>query len=177
MLSNVLMLYCCGIILLNRMHENPIMVAMCLRNIHRIKDIIGGLLHGIGSIEEQMSKIQRIFNMQEIVQEKQVSTISADQILKEWPDKANISIKDVELRYRPKTEKVLKGLTLDIQAGHKIGVVGRTGAGKSTLSLALTRIIELEKGQIVIDGIDISEIPLKSLRDKITIIPQDPTLF
>jgi ATP-binding cassette subfamily C (CFTR/MRP) protein 1 len=96
---------------------------------------------------------------------------------KDWPSSAKIEFKDIELRYRPNTELVLKGLSFAIQGGQKIGIVGRTGAGKSTLSMALTRIIELESGHIKIDGLDISEVPLAKLREKITIIPQDPSLF
>ena len=72
---------------------------------------------------------------------------------------------------------VLKGLSFKIEAGHKIGIVGRTGAGKSTVALALSRIIELDEGQISIDGVDIASISLELLRDKLTLIPQDPTLF
>jgi len=63
------------------------------------------------------------------------------------------------------------------EAGQKVGVVGRTGAGKSTLFTALTRIVELDGGKIEIDGQDISRVNLKILRDSITMIPQDPTLF
>lgn len=81
------------------------------------------------------------------------------------------------MKYRPTTELVLKGLSFEIQGGKKVGVVGRTGAGKSTMSLALTRIIELTEGSITIDGVDISEVPIKKLREKITVIPQDPTMF
>ena len=62
----------------------------------------------------------------------------------------------MHLRYRPTTELVLKGLTFDVKAGTKVGVVGRTGAGKSTISMALSRIVELDQGQILIDGVDIS---------------------
>ena len=94
-----------------------------------------------------------------------------------WPQKGNIEINNIEVRYREKTELVLKGLNLKIQGGQKIGVVGRTGAGKSTLSLVLLRILELEKGNIKVDGVDISKVSLRQLRDKITIIPQEPTLF
>lgn len=72
---------------------------------------------------------------------------------------------------------VLKGLTFDIKGGEKVGVVGRTGAGKSTLSLSLTRIVEKHSGTIKIDGVDISEINLRQVREGITIIPQDPTLY
>lgn len=66
---------------------------------------------------------------------------------------------------------VLKGLTFEIQSGEKVGIVGRTGAGKSTISLAISRIIELEQGKISIDGIDISHVDLTTLRHKVTIIP------
>jgi ABC-type multidrug transport system fused ATPase/permease subunit len=95
----------------------------------------------------------------------------------EWPRSGKVTFDDVKLRYRPKTEMVLKGLDLEIQGGHKVGIVGRTGAGKSTVSLALTRIIELASGSIRIDGVDISKVNIGKLREKITIIAQDPTLF
>ena len=69
------------------------------------------------------------------------------------------------LRYRPNTDIVLNHLDFKVESGHKIGVCGRTGAGKSTLAMALTRIVELEEGSIEIDGLDISKMPLKDLRD------------
>lgn len=72
-----------------------------------------------------------------------------------WPNKGAVEFKNVKLRYRPTTDLVLKGLSFSIKGGHKIGIVGRTGAGKSTISLALTRIVEIEKGNILIDGLDI----------------------
>jgi ATP-binding cassette subfamily C (CFTR/MRP) protein 1 len=72
---------------------------------------------------------------------------------------------------------VLKGLSFEIKGGEKIGIVGRTGAGKSTVSLSLTRIVEICDGYILIDGHNIADISLEQLRQKVTIIPQDPTLF
>lgn len=74
----------------------------------------------------------------------------------QWPSEGSVSFRNVHLRYRPTTELVLKGLTFDVKAGTKVGVVGRTGAGKSTISMALSRIVELDQGQILIDGVDIS---------------------
>ena len=73
-----------------------------------------------------------------------------------WPSQGNIKFEDVRLRYRPKTDEVLRGLNFEIEGGKKIGIVGRTGAGKSTISLAICRIVEIESGFIKIDGIDIS---------------------
>ena len=81
------------------------------------------------------------------------------------------------MRYRPVCERALNGISFKVEAGEKVGVVGRTGAGKSTLFMALTRIVELEEGKIEIDGQDISKVDLKALRNQITMIPQDPTLF
>jgi len=81
------------------------------------------------------------------------------------------------MRYRPNTDIVLNKVSFVAKPGEKIGVVGRTGAGKSTLTMALTRIVEIEGGQIIIDGQDISKIDLELLRCSMTMIPQDPTLF
>ena len=100
-----------------------------------------------------------------------------DSSLKEWPNSPSIEFKNYSLRYRPDTEIVLNNISFKIEANEKIGIVGRTGAGKSTLWLALSRIVEAASGQILIDGIDISKISLQNLREKISIIPQDPTLF
>ncbi|GFN98305.1 multidrug resistance-associated protein 1 [Plakobranchus ocellatus] len=94
-----------------------------------------------------------------------------------WPDKGEVQFKDYQLRYREGLDLVLKGITCNIASGEKVGIVGRTGAGKSSLTMALFRIIEAAGGQIVLDGMDISTIGLHDLRSKITIIPQDPVLF
>ncbi|KAJ8608779.1 hypothetical protein MRB53_039464 [Persea americana] len=81
------------------------------------------------------------------------------------------------MRYREGLPLVLKGLTMHVRAGERIGVVGRTGAGKSTIMSTLFRLIELSGGTISIDGVNIAEIGLEDLRSKLAIIPQDPTLF
>ena len=83
----------------------------------------------------------------------------------------------VSLKYRPTTETVLHRLSFQVARGEKIGVVGRTGAGKSTICLSISRIVEIFEGKIIIDGINIQDIPLSELRKRITVIPQDPTMF
>ncbi|XP_066094773.1 ATP-binding cassette sub-family C member 2 [Saccopteryx bilineata] len=94
-----------------------------------------------------------------------------------WPNKGEIRFNNYQVRYRPELDLVLKGITCDIRSQEKIGVVGRTGAGKSSLTSSLFRILEAAGGQILIDGVDIASIGLHDLREKLTIIPQDPILF
>ena len=78
-----------------------------------------------------------------------------------WPRDGRVTFDNVQLRYRPDTALVLKGLTLQVEPGMKVGVVGRTGAGKSTISAALSRIVELCDGKILIDGVNIAKLDLE----------------
>ncbi|KAG0061844.1 hypothetical protein BGZ90_003357 [Linnemannia elongata] len=95
-----------------------------------------------------------------------------------WPSEGSLEFKNVTLRYRPDLPPVLRDISFSIQAGHKLGVVGRTGAGKSSLIQALFLLSELDVGsQIVLDGIDTQTIGTADLRSHIAIIPQDPVLF
>nr|QWN59132.1 ATP-binding cassette C transporter [Rehmannia glutinosa] len=94
-----------------------------------------------------------------------------------WPTQGNVELKNLQVRYRPDTPLVLKGITLNITGGEKIGVVGRTGGGKSTLIQVLFRLVEPSAGKIIIDGIDISALGLHDLRSRFGIIPQEPVLF
>ncbi|KAG1854086.1 hypothetical protein C8R48DRAFT_763769 [Suillus tomentosus] len=91
----------------------------------------------------------------------------------QWPEHGAVEFNDVKMAYRPGLPNVLKGISIKIRGGEKIGVVGRTGAGKSSLMLALFRIVEVSGGSITTDGVDISTLGLKDLRSKISIIPQD----
>ncbi|XP_029540812.1 ATP-binding cassette sub-family C member 3 isoform X2 [Oncorhynchus nerka] len=95
----------------------------------------------------------------------------------DWPSQGNVEFSDYSVRYREGLELVLKNLTLSVKGGEKIGIVGRTGAGKSSMTLCLFRLLEAAGGEITIDGVKISEIGLHDLRSKLTIIPQEPVLF
>ncbi|XP_053816200.1 ATP-binding cassette sub-family C member 3 isoform X1 [Vidua chalybeata] len=94
-----------------------------------------------------------------------------------WPSKGDLEFVNYSVRYRKGLDLVLKDLNLQVHGGEKIGIVGRTGAGKSSMTLCLFRILEAVKGEIKIDGVKISEIGLHDLRSRLTIIPQDPVLF
>uniref|UniRef100_A0A8C8SZK8 Multidrug resistance-associated protein 1 n=1 Tax=Pelusios castaneus TaxID=367368 RepID=A0A8C8SZK8_9SAUR len=94
-----------------------------------------------------------------------------------WPPEGKVEFRGYGLRYREDLDLVLKNINVSINGGEKVGIVGRTGAGKSSLTLGLFRINESAAGEIIIDGVNIAKIGLHDLRFKITIIPQDPVLF
>ena len=94
-----------------------------------------------------------------------------------WPSSGSIKFEEVVLCYRPELPPVLHGLSFTIFPSDKVGIVGRTGAGKSSMLNALFRIVELEKGRILIDDRDISKFGLADLRKVLGIIPQSPVLF
>ncbi|KFK35440.1 hypothetical protein AALP_AA5G284600 [Arabis alpina] len=127
-------------------------------------------------IENKMVSVERIKQFTDIPAEAKWE-IKESRPPPTWPYKGNIRLEDVKVRYRPNTPLVLKGLTIDIKGGEKVGVVGRTGSGKSTLIQVLFRLVEPSGGKIIIDGIDICGLGLHDLRSRFGIIPQEPVLF
>ena len=138
---------------------------------------IAWALRNAADLENQMVSMERIKEYSEI--ESEADWDSPEQIKPpiDWPKNATIEFLDYSTTYREGLEPVLKKLNLKIESGEKVGIVGRTGAGKSSITMALFRIIEPISGRIVIDGVDITRIGLHDLRKKITIIPQEPNLF
>lgn len=94
-----------------------------------------------------------------------------------WPSEGRLEVHDLVAGYAPELPPVLKGLSFSVERNERVGVAGRTGAGKSSLTLALFRFIEAREGSVHIDGLDISKIKLHALRSRLAIIPQDPVLF
>lgn len=133
----------------------------------------------IATIEAEMNSVERIlFYTNNVTPEAPDNIPEKDPEPNTWPHKGDIEIQNASMRYRD-GPLVLKNISVSIQAGEKIGVVGRTGSGKSSLMIALFRISELEKdgGKITIDGIDISDVGTDALRMGLSIIPQDPIMF
>lgn len=127
-------------------------------------------------LKTNMVSMERVHQLTTILPEADRVT-PLDQSLALWPALGSIHFRDVSLRYRPNTPVVLKGVEFEVKGGEKVGVVGRTGSGKSSLVQALFRIVELQRGAISIDGVDIATIGLAKLRSAMTLIPQDPLLF
>lgn len=124
-------------------------------------------------LESNMSSVERVNFYSDLSPERwQGIEVAAD-----WPQRGAIELHDLELRYRPELPAVITNLSAKISAGEKIGIVGRTGSGKSSLLLGLYRIIEPSAGKVFIDGVDTSSLSLEQLREALAIIPQDPTLF
>uniref|UniRef100_A0A4X2M0D4 ATP binding cassette subfamily C member 6 n=1 Tax=Vombatus ursinus TaxID=29139 RepID=A0A4X2M0D4_VOMUR len=126
-------------------------------------------------IETNAISIERVFEYTNI--KKEAPWIKSNRPPSHWPDKGIVEFVNYEARYRPDLGLALQNVTFQTHSEEKIGIVGRTGAGKSTLTNCLFRIVEKSGGKIIIDGIDISTIGLHDLRGKLNIIPQDPVLF
>ncbi|TDH72543.1 hypothetical protein CCR75_004880 [Bremia lactucae] len=131
----------------------------------------------LSQLQTQMVSVERIKSYTNMDTEAELSSVGKLPPAQEWPLAGTIEFRNVNLRYRPGLPRVLRNLSLSIRSQEKIGIVGRTGAGKSSLVVALMRLVELDSGSIVIDGLDIGTIGLHELRNKISIIPQDPVLF
>uniref|UniRef100_A0A1Y1K326 ABC transporter domain-containing protein n=2 Tax=Photinus pyralis TaxID=7054 RepID=A0A1Y1K326_PHOPY len=127
-------------------------------------------------IETNIVSVERIKEYGEIVQEAAWDTTK--QIVPEsWPGHGEIIFKNLSIRYRPDLDLSLSQINCAIKGGEKVGIVGRTGAGKSSMTLSIFRIIEAFEGEIVIDGIKLSDIGLQTVRSRLTIIPQEVVLF
>lgn len=137
------------------------------------------LKHGVrmmANIEAEMNSVERIMYYTESIPAEAPATLPEDSKKASWPEDGSVDMDNVSMRYRD-GPLILKGLTLSIRSGEHIGVVGRTGSGKSSLMNALLRIVELAEGKVIISGQDASKVGTKLLRSSLSIIPQDPILF
>lgn len=125
-------------------------------------------------VANQLMSVERVMEYRDLVSEKQPE--KPQSLPKDWPDSGKVEMKNVVYRYFKEADAVLKGVNLSIKPKEKIGIVGRTGAGKSSLIGTLFRLAEVE-GDIEIDGVKTDHILLQELRSKVSIIPQDPVLF
>lgn len=134
-------------------------------------------VRSFSEVESRMTSVERLLTYATLEPEPYTTNepVLTDTI--QWPTHGSITARDLCVRYAPNLPHVLKGLSFEIAPAATVGIIGRTGSGKSTLFQTLFRFVEPESGSVLIDGIDITTIPLERLRRSIAIIPQDPTLF
>ncbi|XP_055339686.1 multidrug resistance-associated protein 1-like [Paramacrobiotus metropolitanus] len=141
-----------------------------------VTGLLAGVLWITSELESNIVAVERIKEYSEAPQEA-AWVVPSSRPQGDWPPEGRVDFKDYQTRYRPGLDLVLKGVTARIASGEKIGIVGRTGAGKSSMTLALFRIIEAASGSIDIDNLNIADIGLHDVRSRITILPQEPVLF
>lgn len=127
-------------------------------------------------LENQMTSVERVLEYTEVEHEPPLESLPEKKPPKTWPDKGEVRFVNLFLRYFTDEPPVLKNLNFTIRPLEKVGIVGRTGAGKSSLISALFQLTDTE-GSILIDNLDIKQLGLHDLRSKISIIPQEPVLF
>ena len=157
-----------------RFSISPSQTGVTLSYIISIQQTFGFLVRQVAELENDMNSVERILHYAKNLEQEPPHEIPEGKPHAPWPADGRVQFTNVVLRYRPELPDVLRGLTMDVAPGEKIGIVGRTGAGKSSVMTALYRLVELTAGSILIDGIDISKIGLKDLRSALAIIPQDP---
>ncbi|KAI9042920.1 uncharacterized protein KD926_004710 [Aspergillus affinis] len=129
------------------------------------------------NLEQGLNSVARIHSYATVPREDNPDPTVHSDNLESWPQRGKLQVSDLCVRHAPHLPLVLQGVSFTANPGSRVGVIGRTGAGKSSLVLALFRFIKATQGKIVVDGVDISQVPLHSLRSRLAIIPQHPVLF
>ncbi|KAK9469339.1 P-loop containing nucleoside triphosphate hydrolase protein [Lipomyces arxii] len=163
-----------GFLLMNLDTVDAGLAGLCLTYAISFTEKVYELISVYTLNELNMNSVERI---EEYVALEQEDIDSGVEPPSEWPERGEIVVENLSLRYAPELPLVISGVSFKVEPGWKVGVVGRTGAGKSTIASAFFRFMEFDSGRIVIDGVDISTLELKDVRQALTIIPQDPTLF
>ncbi|TFK36264.1 cadmium ion transporter [Crucibulum laeve] len=154
---------------------DPSKIGVVLTYTLGITQVFSEMISQFAQNEQNMNSVERVLHYADLPPE--ADTITPNDPPASWPEKGDIEFTDVELSYREGQPLVLKGVSFHVRAGEKVGIVGRTGAGKTSLLQALFRTVELQNGKISIDGIDISGIGMDTLRRSLALVPQDSTLF
>uniref|UniRef100_A0A4X2KC03 ATP-binding cassette sub-family C member 6 n=1 Tax=Vombatus ursinus TaxID=29139 RepID=A0A4X2KC03_VOMUR len=176
LLGNILIFTAAFFAVFSKPHLSPGIVGFSISMALQVTEILHWAVRSWTDLENNIVSVERMRDYTKTPKEAPW-TLPHNGIGHTWPAMGQIEFRGYSLRYRPELALALRNLTLKIHPWEKVGIVGRTGAGKSSLTISLLRLIEAAEGGIWIDGVNISQVGLHTLRSKITIIPQDPILF
>eukprot|EP00048_Salpingoeca_helianthica_P002825 m.61104 g.61104 ORF g.61104 m.61104 type:complete len:1523 (-) comp12327_c0_seq3:30-4598(-) len=174
-LGNCIIFFAALFAVIERRSISPEVVGLSLSYAMSVTQTLNWMVRMSSQLESDIVAVERVEEY--IALPSEAPRIRDHRPAADWPHEGQISIDQLGLRYRPELDLVLRGLTCNIRGGEKVGIVGRTGAGKSSLTLSLFRLIEPSSGRIVIDGENIGQLGLQDLRSRLTVMPQDPVLF
>lgn len=163
--------------------SSPAKLGLALSYVLQVTYILGFSVRSITELEAQMNSVERLNYYAKELPQEAAAVVNHDDLPEDerppekWPLVGAVEVENVELRYRQGLELVLKGVSVSIKGGEMVGVIGRTGSGKSTLMVAMLRLVELAGGSIKVDNVDLANLGLDHIRRSITIIPQDSVLF
>lgn len=177
MIGTALMIVVTVLCVTHQFRVSPSTVGLIVSSLLSVVSITSTIVREFATVENEMNSVERIHHYAKNLDQEAPFHIAATAPPPEWPAHGAIEFKDVTMSYQPSLPPVLREVNFTVKPGEKIGICGRTGAGKSSIMTALYRMVELTSGQINIDGIDVATLGMHELRSKLSIIPQDPVLF
>jgi ATP-binding cassette subfamily C (CFTR/MRP) protein 4 len=156
---------------------DPAILGLAISMLLQLAGLFQWCIRQSAEVVNLMVSVERVLGFAQVEPEAPLELDSDRQLDKAWPAHGAVEVNNLAVRYRPGLPRALDGASFSIPSGSHVGVVGRTGSGKSTVVQTLFRLLESEEGTISIDGVDISKVGLHRLRTKISVIPQSPTLF